>query len=88
MLYPDYTKKLLGLKDVIITGVEQKEKICFINLKMPRKLHTCPSCGNETDQIHDYRFQKVKDISAYGKFTILNLRKRRYLCHLCGKLFY
>lgn len=88
MLYPDYTKELLGLEDVIITGVEQKEKMCCVSLEMPRKLHNCPSCRNETDQIHDYRLQKIKDISAYGKYTILSLRKRRYLCPVCGKRFY
>ena len=88
MLYENYTQDLLGLEDVNVTGVQQKDKCCNIFIEMPRKLHTCPSCGQETDQIHDYRLQKIKDISAYGKYTILHLRKRRYTCPFCGKHFY
>lgn len=41
-----------------------------------------------TNKIHDYRKQLIKDIPAFGKHVILKLRKRRYLCHKCGKRFY
>lgn len=88
MLYQDYTEKLLGLKDVIITEIKQNETYCNIFLEMNRKVHICPICGCETDQIHDYRIQKIKDISAFGKNTILHLRKRRYSCPQCEKHFY
>jgi transposase len=88
MLYEDYTKELLGLKDVIITGIDQKERICSINIEMPRSLHHCPCCGFETEQVHDYRKQRIRDISAFGKYTVLVLRKRRYICPVCGKRFY
>jgi transposase len=88
MLYEDCTQELLGLKEVIVTRVEQNDKTCNIYLKMPRKMNHCPSCGSESDQIHDYRIQRIKDISAFGKYTILVLRKRRYTCLSCGKHFY
>lgn len=44
--------------------------------------------GGETDKNHDYRKQKIKDIPAFGKYTYLILRKRRYICPLCNKRFY
>ncbi|MEL7655464.1 MAG: ISL3 family transposase [Bacillota bacterium] len=88
MLYENYTEELLGLKDVIITGIEQTEKCCHIYLEMPRKIHICPTCGGETDQIHDYRMLKIKDISSFGKCSILHLHKRRYSCPECRKNFY
>jgi len=88
MLQQDYIKELIGLEDVIITGIVQEDKICSIYLEMPRKLHKCPKCGSETDKIHDYRKQKIKDIPAFGKYTYLILRKRRYICPLCNKRFY
>jgi len=88
MPYKNYTEELLGLKDIIITNVKQNEKCCNIYIEMPRKVHTCPSCGCGTDQIHDYRNQRIKDISAYGRYTILHLRKRRYTCPVCNKHFY
>jgi transposase len=88
MLYGNYTRELIGLEDVIITGVEQEDKVCNIYLEMPRRIHKCPECGYETEKIHDYRKQRIKDISAYGKYTFLILRKRRYICPSCGKHFY
>jgi len=88
MLYENYTEELLGLKDVIITNIKRSDPYCIINLEMPRKVHVCPACGCETDRIHDYRMQIVKDISAFGKHTLLHLRKRRYSCPECGKHFY
>jgi len=88
MPYANYTEELLGLKDIIVTGVSQNEKYREINVEMPRKTHICPACGRGTDQVHDYRTQRVKDISSFGQYTILCLRKRRYTCATCGKRFY
>jgi transposase len=45
MLYGNYTRELIGLEDVIITGVEQEDKVCNIYLEMPRRIHKCPECG-------------------------------------------
>ena len=88
MLYEDYTAKLLGLEDVIIKKVWEDESAHHIELELPRRKHICPCCGAETDRIHDYRKQKIKDISAFGKDVYLHLRKRRYVCDDCGKRFY
>ena len=55
---------------------------------MPRRIHSCPRCNSNTDKIHDYRIQKIKDISSFGSHTILHLRKRRYVCPFCNKRFY
>ena len=88
MLYTDYMKELIGLEDVIVTKVERKDNQLNINLIMPRKIHRCPCCNNSTDKIHDYRIQKIKDISSFGSRTILYLRKRRYVCPACKKRFY
>ena len=88
MLYEDYTAKLLGLEDIIIKKVWEDESAHHIELELPRRKHNCPCCGAETDRIHDYRKQKIKDISAFGKDVYLHLRKRRYVCDDCGKRFY
>lgn len=88
MLYTDNTTKLLGLKDVIVKNIEEKKDEYMIDIELPRRNHICPVCGCNTDRIHDYRKQVIKDISAFGKKTILNLRKRRYICPKCGKRFF
>lgn len=87
MLYEDNTAKLLGLEDVIVKKVwDDGEK--HIEIELPRRRHVCPCCKAETDQIHDYRMQKIRDISSFGKNVYLHLRKRRYVCSNCGKRFY
>ena len=91
MLQQDYIAKLLDLEDVIVTNiettVEDKEDILHVYLELPRKEHTCPCCGQQTDRIHDYRIQVIKD-RPLGRTTFLHLRKRRYVCPNCGKRFY
>ena len=88
MLYEDNTAKLLGLEDVIIKKVWEDESSRHVEIELPRCKHKCPCCDAETDHIHDYRMQKIKDISAFGKNVYLHLRKRRYVCSSCGKRFY
>ncbi len=84
----DNTTKLLGLEDVIVKNVYENESGCNIEVELPRRKHQCPNCGKETDHIHDYRVQKVKDLDMHGVHTYLHLRKRRYVCNACGKRFY
>lgn len=80
--------KVLGLEDVIVNNVEEKDRCLIIDIELPRKHHYCPCCHSITDKIHDYRIQMVKDLSAFGKQVVLKLRKRRYVCPKCGKRFY
>ena len=84
----DNSAKILGLEDVIVKKVESNKDELHIDLELPRRQHTCPSCGRMTDRIHDYREQTVRDCKAFGKTVYLHLNKRRYACPACGKHFY
>lgn len=86
MLNRNYTSDLLDLEDIIVTNVEKSSDSLFISLELPRRPHVCPDCGRETDRVHDYRRQLIKDIPL-GRKTYLILRKRRYRCR-CGKRFF
>ena len=79
--------KVIGLKDVIVKNVTDESDRLILDIELPRKPHRCPCCHKETNKIHDYRIQMVKDLSAFGKQVILRLRKRRYVCPDCGKRF-
>jgi transposase len=83
----DYIAKLLNLKDVIITNVENFDDEVHVHLELPRKEHVCPCCGTSTNIVHDYRTQIIKDVPL-GRKTYLHLRKRRYRCPECGKRFH
>jgi hypothetical protein len=48
-------------------------------------LITCPCCKQPTSYIHDYRMQKIKDLSLGSNFSYLLLRKRRYVYSDAGK---
>ena len=88
MLMNDCIKKLLGLKDVELTNIEEVGNKLEIHIKHPVKLTNCPHCNQLTNKIHDYRTQRIKDSSAFGKPVVLVVRKRRYRCPDCGKCFY
>lgn len=88
MLYTHFTEKLLGLQGVKVNKIENDENTLVIHAEMERKLTKCPCCGTATKKIHDYRTQTIKDIPAFGKNTLLLLRKRRYICPSCNKRFF
>jgi len=83
----NYINKLLDLKDVKVKKITQSDHFVEIHIETEPTLHTCPSCGNETKRIHDYRMQKIKDLPFQLKNCYLFLRKRRYICS-CGKRFF
>ena len=88
MLYNYSTTNLTGLQDLKIKKVDSLGEFLLINAEIERKPHKCPCCGEITNKIHDYRTQIIKDISSFGNFIIISLRKRRYVCKNCGKRFY
>ena len=87
MLYTHSTEKLIGLQDLKIISVNNNETEIHFYGQLDRKLHKCPCCGAETNKIHDYREQVIKDIPLYDKHAFIHLQKRRYRCD-CGKRFY
>ncbi|MGI6732399.1 MAG: ISL3 family transposase [Anaerovoracaceae bacterium] len=87
MLYTDYTENLLGLKDTIVTKVENIHEEVHIFIDMKLEAQACPHCKHETKRIHDYRTQIAKDLSKFGSPVFLHLRKRRYYCPYCNKSF-
>ena len=78
---------LPGLEGVRVTKSEVKDNGVFeITVEMPMAPHTCPRCGEETQKVHDYRIQSVRHLKMAERPTVLQYRKRRYVCP-CGKRF-
>lgn len=84
----DYITKLLGLKDIFVTYVEENDNAIFIGIETHKKSCECPCCKRLGAYVYDYRTQKIKDLIFRGKFIYLMLRKRRYICTHCNKRFY
>src|SRR5690625_3232156 len=77
-----------GLKDFIITDSFMKDGVFHLHMEVERKPHHCPSCNTLTNQIHDYRLQKIQHTNIFSRESILFYRKRRYVCGCCKKRFY
>lgn len=88
MLCPNYTEELIGLKDLYVKSVERIGQKLYIYAGMYQRIHKCPHCGERTSKVHDYRTQKIKDVSAFGEMIVICLKKRRHVCPVCGKKFY
>jgi transposase len=88
LLQEDFITKLIDIQDAVIENVQLDGLHIHIHLSLKRKPHTCPLCGALTQNVHDYRIQKIKDLPIHGKHVILHYRKRRYQCACCSKRFY
>ncbi|NLZ53755.1 MAG: ISL3 family transposase [Thermoanaerobacteraceae bacterium] len=90
MLNSNYIQILFGIKDAIVTNIENNADKSLIDIyfELKRDIHKCPNCNELTDSIHDYRIQKIKGPPVGEKFILFHYRKRRYVCPACGKRFY
>ncbi len=82
----NFNMSIPGLKDVLVTKVEEVGEFIRIDVEMERKLHSCPECGGQTNRIHDYRIKRIKHLKWFERNTQLFYRRRRYVC-ACGKRF-
>lgn len=80
------SENLFGLQGLEIKKIESDNENITVVARMKRKIHKCPVCGSETDKVHDYRKQVIRDTPAFNKNVIIILEKRRYAC-ACGKHF-
>ena len=76
MLYPNCTVDLLGIKDIIVTKVENFNNQIHVWLEPKLQMQECPTCRHETKRTHSYREQLVKDLPLQGLNCLLHLRKR------------
>ncbi|MBE3568734.1 MAG: ISL3 family transposase [Bacillales bacterium] len=82
----NFIMNIPGLKDCIVTKVEERSGEVLIYVEMERKSHRCPKCGQKTNRVHDYRWQKIKHLKWFERMTYIWYKRRRYVC-TCGKRF-
>ena len=81
-------KNLLDLKELNVKSVKNLKNSVEIHAELPKSEHICPCCGTITSKVHDHYTQPIKDIPVQFKPTTIFLRKTRYECKSCGKIFY
>lgn len=88
MLNSNISTDLLELKDVNIDSVENYSDLKVIKCHLESKEdRICPRCGSKHVHIHDHRTVYLKDVDMAGKQVVLNLKKKRYKCQDCKKIY-
>jgi transposase len=82
----NFNMNIPGLKDVVIEKIEEVGERTALHDSLPKKPHKCPSCGEMTTKVHDYRMQKIKHLKWFERLTVLFYKRRRYAC-ACGNRF-
>lgn len=88
MLNENIISNFLGIRNVSVDKIREKNKFIKIYLSTAKSTQICPCCKNTVNRIHDYRKQTIKHSSYRKKQLLLVLNKRRYVCMNCGKRFY
>ena len=82
----NFNMNIPGLKDVELEKIEEVGERIALYVSLPKQAHECPSCGEMTSKVHDYRMQKIKHLKWFERLTVLFYKRRRYGC-ACGKRF-
>lgn len=75
----------LGLPGLAVLGVEDGDPI-RVRARF-REEATCPCCLRPTWQVHQWHRQVKRDLTACGRPVEIVLRKRRFRCRRCHKVF-
>jgi transposase len=82
----NFIMNIPGLKEAVVTKVEQVGEVVRLYVEMERKVHRCPGCQLRTTRVHDYRLQKILHLKWFERKTQIFYKRRRYACD-CGKRF-
>ena len=81
-------EKVFGLKEFVIQKINSKNKksvILYVETKNNKA--TCSKCKRKTSSINHRYNQNARDVSIFGKKTILKINRKVYQCHRCNYAF-
>lgn len=82
----------LEVKNYKIEKIEDKKinkkSVKIITIQCISKKHRCPECSKFTSSVHG-RLKPItlKHLDVFGYQSIIKLKKRRFICHKCNKIF-
>ena len=79
--------RLLNFPSVTIEKCVEEEDKVNLNIKFINDSVACIFCNHETDKINQIRPLSVRDLSIFGKVTILQIDRRQFKCEHCQKHF-
>ena len=78
---------LLGLPELRVRDEEETDYGIRVQVEYRASEAICPGCGERTARVHSRRVQVKRDLRLWQKPVYLVLRKRRFRCRMCGKVF-
>jgi len=70
-----------------VVGEEETDREIMVEVEYRRQVAMCPRCGQMTAKVHSTSAQTKRDRRLWDKPVYLILRKRRFCCLGCGKVF-
>ena len=77
----------LALPNVVVERQTAGEETITVEVRFRCEERCCPRCGRLTSHVHQYHDQLKQHKSLWGKRISLLLRKRRFRCAGCDKVF-
>lgn len=77
----------LTLPDLIVERQTEQGETITVEVRFRCEERCCPRCGRLTGHVHQYHDQLKQHKPLWGKRILLLLRKRRFRCAGCGKVF-
>jgi transposase len=77
----------LGLPEVRVIREEETEREIRVEVEYRARSAICPRCGESTPKVHSTSLQHKRDRKLWEKPVFLMIRKRRFRCLGCKKVF-
>jgi transposase len=77
----------LGLPEVRVIREEETEQEIRVEVEYRARSAICPQCGQSTPKVHSTSLQYKRDWRLWDKPVFLIIRKKRYRCLSCRKVF-
>lgn len=82
---PHALTRLLDLPGLVVRGLEYYEVQGTLHLfcELSTKSASCPTCGLESEYVHQYTKRSVRDLPLAGRPCFLEFVARRFYCFVC-----
>ncbi|AUB35023.1 Transposase (plasmid) [Nostoc flagelliforme CCNUN1] len=81
-------EQILNLPDMKVLDFQEIEgEEIIITIEKSVNYSTCPSCGQNTQSIHQNHWRMIHDLSWSKKPVLLKINRRQFKCHKCKKVF-
>lgn len=77
----------LRLPHLRVLGQQERNGTIEVQVEYRRSSAVCPECGYRSRNVHDRRWQRKLDMPLHEQPLVLVLRKRRFRCPQCRKVF-